>query len=130
MTVFRVTWTHLSNDVATPRDAAHDIRARYFQLTEADHFEVQENSAARFGARREIVTLSDPPETDQTVWRHTPQSLHRMAKRILAEGGDAAEIIDMLERPWKWNDVLTAAILEDEVSAVSTTPEEIDVLGE
>lgn len=51
-----------------------------------------------------------------------------MAKQLIKDGGDETAVLEMLEKPWKWPELLTEAMLDAAYDDVSPFPEEEDLL--
>lgn len=126
MTNYEVRWT-INESAVSPREAAEAVRARYFQLTGACVFEVLNTDDANT-AKWVQVDLARSPSEDSFTWDYDHRTLAKMAKQLIKDGGDETAVLEMLEKPWKWPELLTEAMLDAAYDDVSPFPEEEDLL--
>ena len=122
---FQVSW-HIDLDAESERAAAEKCWEQYFSH---DHMASSFEVVRRDDPLRTRVSRIDmhDPSAELVRFEFTHQALHAMAQQILEDGGDAQEIVDMLEKPWKWKEVLTEAILRSVPGATVVKPEGPDL---
>lgn len=127
MTEYLVRW-EIDQTASSPRDAAAEVRSRYFQLRGiASVFEVLDRNEPT-ESRWETVDLTYA-ENDRITWQYTPRALYLMAKQMVAQGSDLDEVLYMLEKPHKFPEVLTEAVLAAEYDKISDVPDTPDYSG-
>jgi hypothetical protein len=128
MPEYRVRW-EIDIDADNERDAAEKVRADYHtRITGASVYTVRGDSD-ELEARWRVIDLAGLVE-EQFQWEFSHKALFRMAKRMVEEGHDLNDILYMLQKPWKYREVLTNAILEDEFNKVSPGADVPDPLME
>ena len=128
LTEYTVTWETVV-DAVSPRQAAEHCWAMYFQRGHtASVFEVHPK-ADRLRARINVVDIGEE-EPDRVEHHFSPEMLHRMARLLVADGGDLEAVMDMLEKPHHWPELMTRVILDEAYDGVATEPDAPDLLSE
>lgn len=122
---YLVRW-EINADGDDPIEAAQNARrAQEPADTSAVVFQVRPKDDP-LEARWVLVDLHD---TDHTAvqWKYGHKALFEMARKMVADGGDVDAVLEVLEKPWKWPELLSAATLDSAFNAVSPGEDILDV---
>lgn len=123
MTEYRVRW-EIDVDADSIVEAAEEARkAQTREGTIANVFQVRPLDDA-LEARWDVVDLLD--ETTAVTWEYGHKALFEMAQKLVEDGGDVAAVLEMLEKPQKWPELLRDAALDSAFDAVSPGEDEPD----
>jgi hypothetical protein len=125
MTEYRVRW-EIDVEGTNPLNAATTAREHQTVLnSSAVVFQVRPKDDP-LEARWDLVDLDDTDHPG-VQWEYNHKALFEMAMKMVDDGGGVDEVLEMLEKPWKWPELLSAATLDRAFDAVSPGEDVPDV---
>lgn len=128
MTDWLVRWEANSFGQESAREAAWDVKALFFPDRHQGVFDIQPVDDPT-GARWERIDLAGPADgsSDSVVWEYGHKALFKMAQQLVKDDAPVSAILEMLEKPWNWAELLREAVLSEAFDEISSGKDEPDL---